>query len=37
MQAGMDEGSGREAEAARQRETGRLAVAGTKKQAGSGR
>jgi hypothetical protein len=30
----MDEGGGRQAEAARQRETDRLAVAQTKKQAG---
>jgi hypothetical protein len=33
MQAHMDEGCSWEAEAARQRETGRLAVAGTKRQA----
>jgi hypothetical protein len=33
IQAGMDEGGGQEAEATRQRETGRLAVAGTNRQA----
>jgi hypothetical protein len=33
IQAGTGEGGGQEAEAARQRETGRLAVVGTKRQA----